>query len=75
MLGPVPAKRQHMVYACSFERLTVFLKIRFGEADAGDVGDRVDPEFLLDEGGDLDGLSRTGAACAVGTAYKIGMQF
>ncbi len=71
----VPAKRQHMVYACSFERLTVFLKIRFGEADAGDVGDRVDPEFLLDEGGDLDGLSRTGATRAVGTAYKIGMQF
>lgn len=64
-----------MVHACGFKRFAVFFKVRFGEADAGDVGNRVDAEFLLDKGGDLDGLSRTGATRALGAADEIGMQF
>ena len=75
MLGSVPAKRQHMVYAGGFQRVTVFLKVRMGKADAGNVSDRVDSELLLDEGGDFNRFSRPGTARAVGAADEIGMQF
>ena len=75
MLGSVPAQSQYMVYASLLQRFAVLFKILPGKTNAGDMGDGVNGELLLYERSDLDGFSCPGTACAVGAAYKIGMQF
>ncbi len=71
---PVSAESKYMIHAGFLQSSAVFVQIFLRKADAGDMGDGINVQLLLDVGSDLYCLTGSGAAGAVGAADKVRMQ-
>ena len=73
--GTVAAQGENMLNMILLQCLADLEKLFLAAAHTGDMRHGINAELILDVGGNLNGFPGTAAACTVGNADKIGIEF